>query len=342
MDEPRIAFSIVPSRAHAFHSHPESPDRLLKIENLAQTALSHLLMEQSPDPDPLEHIQRVHPRSYIEAIGHAAKEGPGFLDFGDTYVTPATYDAACDAAAALVGVTQAAMSGKHRGGIALIRPPGHHATFRRGMGFCIFNNVAIASRYAQSMGMKKIMIVDFDVHHGNGTQDVFEADPDVTLFFTHQVGIFPGTGALHEIGSEEGEGTVLNLPLPARAGDECFALIYDQLLPGVAARFQPDFIFVSAGFDAHWRDPLAQLQLSTKGYFNICRTLVRLADEYTQGKIVFALEGGYHPVALAEGITGIIHALSGRPEPKSSLGPAPYFEPGIHSLVAEAASIHEL
>ena len=342
MAESKTAFSIVPSRAHILHSHPESPDRLREIEKLLRTSLSSLVSEQTADPAPLEHIRKVHPTSYIESIRQASKEGPGFLDFGDTYITPATFDAACKAAAALLGVTRAALSEDHRGGIALIRPPGHHATSTQGMGFCIFNNVAIATRYSQSMGMEKVMIVDFDVHHGNGTQALFDDDPDVFLFSTHQWGIFPGTGSLREIGRKGGEGSVLNIPLPARAGDESFALIYDRLLPAAIERFKPDFIFVSAGFDAHWRDPLAQLQLSTSGFFSMSQTLCRLADEYAHGRIVFVLEGGYHPIALAEGVTAIIHALSGRPEPKSTLGPAPYFEPGIESLVAETASIHEL
>jgi acetoin utilization deacetylase AcuC-like enzyme len=210
------------------------------------------------------------------------------------------------------------------------------------MGFCLFNNIAIAARRAQARGLERVMIVDFDVHHGNGTQDAFYADPSVLYISSHQWGIYPGTGRAEETGIGGGKGFNLNIPLPAGAGDAAFDHIADEIIAPAAARFAPQMILVSAGFDAHWADPLASLQLSTTGYFRLARALVALADELCAGRLVFTLEGGYHTGALADSVCAVLHALLGDDSAPDPLGPARHSEPDVRALLQRVKAIHGL
>jgi acetoin utilization deacetylase AcuC-like enzyme len=184
--------------------------------------------------------------------------------------------------------------------------------------------------------------IDFDVHHGNGTQDIFNADPNVLFLSSHQSGIFPGTGHLHEVGIDEGEGTIVNIPLPPRAGDQAFLKIYDHILIPLANRFQPEIILVSAGFDAHWSDPLASLLLTKEGYYQIAQSLNSLAESLCDGRIMFVLEGGYDPKTLFDCVTTVLSAVAGDPMTNYDEDLAPYSEVSIDTLIDQVMAIHKI
>jgi acetoin utilization deacetylase AcuC-like enzyme len=238
------------------------------------------------------------------------------------------------AAGGVIDLALAVTRGDLQGGLAPVRPPGHHATREQAMGFCVFSNVALAARAAiEGGGMSRVAVVDFDVHHGNGTQDILEEDPNVLFISTHQYPHYPGTGSLRETGRGAGAGATLNIPLPAGVGDEGFHQIYERVVLPALRWFQPELILVSAGFDAHWRDPLAGLRLSLAGYAWICEQLVTRAEELCAGRIVLVLEGGYDLEVLAQGMANAARALLGHPAAPDVVGPASGDETGIEDLL---------
>jgi len=322
--------------------HPECPERLDSLsEWLArETGAERLRVESRPVST--EQLHRVHSPSYVSALAAACLQGPGYIDPAPTYVTPDSYEAALLAAGGTIGVLDAILDGSAHAGFAVVRPPGHHATPDRAMGFCLLNNVAIAARHAQSRGFPRVAVFDFDVHHGNGSQAVFEADPDVLYISTHQEGIYPLTGWPEEIGVGAGNGTVINIPLPTGTGDKGLLRVLDRIVIPAAARFRPDVILVSAGFDAHWHDPLAGLQMTTTGYGSVARGLLELANESCAGRILFTLEGGYDREVVAEGVLACLAVMSGRQSPLNRLGPALHSEPAIDDRIDRAIAIHSL
>jgi len=336
-----IAYTLVPSPMHTLEGHPENAVRFSGLGSIVDGPLGGRLIPLDPIPAETEALIAVHPTAYLEALRHACAQGPGYIDYAPTYVTSQSYECALDAAGGTLQVLQAIVSGKVERGFALVRPPGHHATATRAMGFCLLNNIAIAARWAQTARLRRVMIVDFDVHHGNGTQEIFEADPQVLYVSTHQEGIYPGTGFAHETGVGDGLGSVINIPLPPRAGDSNFLQVFRQIINPAGMRFGPDLILVSAGFDAHWRDPLAQLQLSCQGYHALTALLVSLSEQ-TSGKIMFVLEGGYDPEALAGGVEAVMGALAGNPPTPDPIGPAPFPEPDIGRLIGRIVETHNL
>jgi acetoin utilization deacetylase AcuC-like enzyme len=340
--DPVVSYVLVPSPAHELSTHPESASRFRDFTSVFQPPLARSLTLIEAEPAPVEAITAVHPSRYLKALREAVSRAPAYIDHAPTYVTPGSYQAAVLAAGGTLAVVEAVLSGVAQRGFALVRPPGHHATPTRAMGFCLLNNVAIAARRAQSQGLQRVMIVDFDVHHGNGTQEIFEADPHVLYLSTHQVGIYPGTGELRDTGLGPGKGTVVNLPLPANAGDDAFSVLEDQVISPLVERFAPDLLLVSAGFDAHWRDPMAGLQLSIRGFHRLAARLVSLAKEHCEGRIVCVLEGGYDPEVLASGVRAVVCALAEVPPPPDHLGPAPFPEPDITRVVEGALSVHGL
>jgi acetoin utilization deacetylase AcuC-like enzyme len=342
MDAPRLAYTRIPSPEHKIGMHPENPGRFQHFDRLEQGPYSDRMLRLQSEPAAREDVEAVHSGKYLQALEEACRQGPGFVDYGDTYVTPTSFEAAMDSAGGGMRVVQAVLDAEADMGFALNRPPGHHATETQAMGFCLLNNIAIAARYAQKKDVDKVMIIDYDVHHGNGTQDLFEADPNVLYLSTHQSGIYPGTGKLHEVGRGAGEGSLVNVPLPARTGDEGFELVVDRIMLPVAERFQPDLLLISAGFDAHWNDPLAGLQLTTSGFHALAASLKQIADAHCDCRIVFFLEGGYDPEALAFNIDAVLRALFNLPLTEDPLGPAPKKEPGIHTLVDEIREVHGL
>ncbi|MEW6569249.1 MAG: histone deacetylase [Chloroflexota bacterium] len=342
MIPPLIALTLVPSPEHNSSGHPENVERFQHFGRLQGAAFAERLLRLESQPAREEDLTTVHPAAYLHALQQAVARGPGYIDYAPTYVTQASYRAALDAAGGTLQVVEAVAAGRARSGFALVRPPGHHATPTEAMGFCLINNLAVATRRVQQLGFRRVMIADFDVHHGNGSQAVFERDPEVLFLSTHQSGIYPGSGDLNETGVGEGQGTVINIPLPAGAGDHAFAEIYDRIVGPAAERFAPQFLMVSAGFDAHWADPLAGLQLTCSGFYHLGRALADLAERLCDGRLVLVLEGGYDPEALASSVMAVLAALAGLPAPSDPVGPAPYPEPSVQGILHNVQAIHGL
>jgi acetoin utilization deacetylase AcuC-like enzyme len=328
---------------HDLRGHPENQQRLKTILRvLEESGMLSRLVSIPAIPVSLERLERVHSPQYVEQVQRLAQRGGGHLDM-DTYVRSSSYEAALMAAGGLVEATRAVLDGEVDNAFGLVRPPGHHALRNRGMGFCLFNNVAVAARYALAeRGLERVLIVDFDVHHGNGTQDEFEADPAVLYVSTHQYPHYPGTGYFSETGRGAGMGSIVNVPLSGGVGDSGFARIFHEVVGPAAWRFQPQLILVSAGYDAHWDDPLASLQLSIGGYTAIAQLLKDLAQELCGGRLVFTLEGGYHLQALAYSILNTFAVLLGDPEWKlvDPLGPSPGRERPVDEIVARVQQVH--
>ena len=328
---------------HNLASHPENASRLERVlsalEEHGILARSQLL---EPVPATIEALQRVHTPDLIDRVRRLAETGGGYTD-PDTYVSSRSFDAALAAAGGTVRATEAVLAGEVANGFALVRPPGHHATATRAMGFCLFNNVAVAARAALAGGKaKRVLIVDFDVHHGNGTQDAFDSDPAVFYTSTHQYPHYPGTGNWDEIGLGQGERTSLNIPLPAGVGDAGYGRIFAELVWPAAQRFDPDLMLISAGYDAHWSDPLAQMNLSLAGYAWLQNELVQMAKHLCSGRIVFALEGGYQLDVVACGVLNAFYAMMGDDTIADPLGPSPYPERPVEALVARLREVHGL
>ena len=290
--------------------HPERPERLSHLlETLQATELWGQLRQYAPAPADPAWLARVHTPAHIERIRQACQRGPGELD-PDTPVCPASWGAALRAVGAGLEACDRVMSGELHNAFCAVRPPGHHAESNRAMGFCLFNNVAVAARYLQvKHGIRKVLIVDFDVHHGNGTQEIFYSDPTVLYFSVHQYPLFPGTGAMEETGAGPGKGLTINVPLGAGAGDFPFMDAFDLELAPNVNRFMPEFILVSAGFDAHIGDPLAGMRLTDSGFSAITQTIKGLAKQCCQGRIVSFLEGGYNLRALASSVQAHLQVL---------------------------------
>ena len=316
----RIGFLFHPSAlAHdAGAGHPERPERLEAIcAHLKRTSCWEALAHRSPSPATREALALVHPSSYISLIERACRGGPTALD-PDTVASPGSWEAVLRAAGAVTQAIDEVVGGALDSAFCAVRPPGHHALADRAMGFCLFNNVAIGARHAQRRhGLSRILIVDWDVHHGNGTQAIFEDDPSVLYFSTHQFPFYPGTGARGETGRGAGAGFTLNVPLPAGAGDAGVLRAFEEGLAPKAAEFAPELVLISAGFDAHRDDPLAQLALTEAGYAALTRIVRGIADSSAHGRIVSVLEGGYDLPALAASVEAHLCALlASNPEGK--------------------------
>jgi len=288
--------------------HPESPARLEVILNALEGEQFSTIEKLEAPKATREQLLRVHSAEHVERIfQHASLNESIHLD-ADTVMSAGSLEAALHAAGAVCAAVDAVLAEKFMRAFCAVRPPGHHATHRQAMGFCLFNNIALGAAQALAVHkLQRIAIVDFDVHHGNGTQDIFWNEPRVLFASTHQSPLYPGTGTSDEIGS----GNILNAPLPSAAGSEEFRAAFESIILPRLNQFQPQLVLISTGFDAHRLDPLANLNLETEDYAWVTRKLVEIADQHACGRIVSTLEGGYNLAALKESVTAHVEAMMG-------------------------------
>lgn len=329
------ACTIVQSPGHLFPDHEEAPSRFQFLGEWDSKAYPVSFLD--PEPAGRETVLAVHSERMLRDFEAACRMGPGITDFAPTFVTPSTFAEAFLAAGATLACTRAVLERRARNAFAIVRPPGHHAEPEAAMGFCLLNNVAIAARDALERGLARLLIFDFDAHHGNGTQAVFWNEPRAAYFSTHQENIYPfRTGFMDE--APHARGRIVNLPLPPRAGDRAFARIASEVLTPLVEAFEPEMLFVSAGFDSHWDDPLAELGLSSAGYFALAQALIALAGRHCDGRLVFVLEGGYNPLNVASGVEATLSALTG--SPFAAQDPGPYREPEIGGRLEHLRKLH--
>jgi acetoin utilization deacetylase AcuC-like enzyme len=284
--------------------HAERPDRLVAVTSALRDAFPALEWRDAPRAS-RGQLLRVHAESLLATVLETQPATRIMLD-PDTALSPASAEAALRAAGAAVAAVDDVLRGDARRVFCAVRPPGHHATSDTATGFCLFNNLAVAAAQALSKhGLERVAIADFDVHHGNGTQAIFEAEPQVLVLSSHQLPLYPDTGRA----SERGVGNILNVPLSPGAGSAAFRVAWDEILLPALEAFRPQLLLVSAGFDAHWRDPLAQLQLDADDYAWVTRELVAIAERHAQGRVVSSLEGGYDLQALGECSVAHVRAL---------------------------------
>lgn len=328
------------------YQHPEHPGRIRAVWDVLQAngvidQMTNLIPGEAHRAD----LERVHSSDMIDTLTWiAGQEHPIMID-SDTYALPESYSIARLAAGSVVQLSNAVLTGQANNGLAVVRPPGHHATDQRSMGFCLLNNIAIAARHALTQeSVDRVLIVDYDVHHGNGTQDIFYDDPRVLFISVHQYGrmFYPGTGALRETGTGDGLGTTINVPLQQVCGDDGYRAIFDQIVRPAAERFKPQIMLVSAGFDAHYVDPLAMMRLSLAGYAAITRQLIQIAADVCDGKIAFVMEGGYDLKALSHGILNITYALLRQDKFSDPYGLPGGRQPDIQPVIDQVRQLHNL
>ncbi|MGL4649312.1 MAG: histone deacetylase family protein [Caldilineaceae bacterium] len=329
---------------HTREGHPENFRRLEKsLALLRQDGILDAMLEVPSNAAPVDALLKVHTPRYIERLQMSQMLGGGHLD-ADTYLNADSYQAALLAVGGVLNVVDTVLWGRADNGMALVRPPGHHALSYLGMGFCLLANVAIAARWAQTRhGVNRVLIIDFDVHHGNGTQEIFWSDPSVLFFSTHQFPFYPGSGAADELGDESGHGTTLNVPFPAYVGDRGYLEVFRRVLAPAARRFRPQLILLSAGYDAHWLDPLASMQLSVTGYGALMQELLALADELCHGRLVAVLEGGYNLDVLSHSVLSTLRVMSDDPRGVSDpFGPPRTEERDVSALIERLQRLHGL
>jgi acetoin utilization deacetylase AcuC-like enzyme len=293
-------------------THPESPARLTAVQGAIEEAAIHLeLLHLQPEEALLDTVGLLHSHDYIDLVRRECASGARRLSTGDTAISPESYTVALHGVGGVVAAVDAVMSGQAKNAFCAVRPPGHHASAERGMGFCIFNNVAIAARYAQQMhGVERVLIADWDVHHGNGTQDTFYRDGSVFFMSTHQHPLYPGTGMGDETGEGPGAGLTMNRPFPPGAGNaEIVGAFRDDLLPA-AREFRPDLTLISAGFDSRTGDRLGGLEVDDEGFRELTRVMLEIAHIGGGGRLVSVLEGGYTPSGLASAALAHLNELA--------------------------------
>jgi acetoin utilization deacetylase AcuC-like enzyme len=302
--------------------HPENPDRLKYIYSMLDTIDNSGIVYVTPRMATHEEIALVHDLNYIESI--ASTKGKERRLDPDTVASPGTYEASCMAAGGVLELADKLVTGEINSGFALVRPPGHHAERNRAMGFCIFNNIAVGARYLEKKHkLSRILIVDFDLHHGNGTQHSFYKDSKILYFSTHQYPYYPGTGWYEEVGEGEGKGYTVNVPLTYGMADSDYVYIFEELLRPLADAYKPEAVLVSAGFDTYYHDPLGGMKVTEDGFAAMTRILLNIADKHCGGKTLIALEGGYDLKGLASSVKAVVMEMKGSSVQTPEVGQSP-------------------
>ncbi len=318
--------------------HPESPMRIQFVHSIFAAGDDPDIRLVDPVPAEEDDVVLNHGRAYVEKVRRLC-DADSLVDLDpDTVCSPDSYRTAMLAAGSLIELTRLALEGSIHAGFAFVRPPGHHARKNEAMGFCIFNNVAVAARKAiASFGVEKVAIIDFDVHHGNGTQESFYSDAKVLYFSSHEYPFYPGTGSLSETGSGEGFGYTVNCPLRSGRNDGDFAAVYNYIMKPVIEEFEPGLILVSAGFDAHAMDPIGGMSVSSRGFAAITEIIQDAAHE-VGAPVVYTLEGGYNLNALKDSVEHVMSVLKGRPAP--AVAPVPF--PELENMIRTHAAMWDI
>ena len=291
--------------------HPEQPERIKSVlQTLKDRDYLPELLEETPEPAAREWIETVHDSKYVDRVELMCRKAYPTIDSPDTSISKDSFRAALLAAGSGLKAADLIRQGLVRRVFCLVRPPGHHAERNRAMGFCLFNNIAVVARYLQQKhGVQKILIVDWDVHHGNGTQQAFYEDNSVFYFSTHQSPHYPGSGGKEEIGRGPGKGFTRNVPLPAGSGDKAYLQAFEEILVPIAESFQPEFVLISAGFDPHRDDPLSGMKVTEKGFAGLTAIVRKIADRTADGRLISLLEGGYNLKALGNSAAAHVQEL---------------------------------
>lgn len=329
------------SHTHTLPGHPEHAGRLKAVlTRLDETGLRGQMQAVTAEAASEDALLRCHQADYLALLARTRDLEEAAMLGPDTYLVPESDTLARLAAGGTMAAATAILNGDATNGLVTARPPGHHATPRRGMGFCLLNNIAIAARHVQAThGLQRVAIVDFDVHHGNGTQDIFYDDGSVLFISSHQQPLYPGTGDFEEMGDGPGAGYTLNIPIMPGSGDATLTTFYRELVIPALDAFQPEMIFVSAGFDSHWRDPLAQTNLSLDGLATLTRLLYEAASGLCAGRILFVMEGGYDLEVLSHGVENVARCLLGQDEVSDPVGPASG-ERALDEAAVERMKVH--
>jgi acetoin utilization deacetylase AcuC-like enzyme len=321
--------------------HPESPNRLRVIHELIDREFSSLPLIP-PRPATESELALIHDPAYIQTVANTAGRRHSQLD-PDTGLSAKSFEIACLAVGGLLNAVDSILS-PHSSPLtphavfALVRPPGHHAEPGHGMGFCLFNNVAIAAQYAkEKYGLKRILIVDWDLHHGNGTQNAFYDDPGVLFFSSHQYPYYPGSGSSEQSGSGKGEGFTVNAPFPTGFGDAEYFSVYDRVIRPIALEYSPELVLVSAGFDPYIKDPLGGMKVTGAGFAALTALVRDIAEQTCQGRVLLTLEGGYDPDGLRDGVRAVLQTLNGQPSPEPMISPTA----NVDDVTARVISVHK-
>ncbi|MCB2209665.1 histone deacetylase [bacterium] len=325
---------------HFFPGHPETPRRLADLRGWLDDPPYPEIQWLDFSPATEAEVALVHSRSLLSALAAECEQGSHRFEPAPSYVTEDSLRAAFGAAGATLALSRRIIADGHGRGFAIVRPPGHHADSETSMGFCLLNNIAIAAADAVASGLSRVAIFDFDAHHGNGTEAIFYETPEVAYCSTHESGMYPGTGVTTS--SPHAPGRIINIPVPPFSGDSAFQIVLDEIVRPWLAAFQPEMLFVSAGYDCHFSDPLTSLSLDTTGIYSLSKQLVELADAYCDGKILFVLEGGYDPLALKDNLQASLAALSGNTNYPDHYGKGPDVNVNIKSELEQLRKAHKI
>lgn len=325
---------------HMYPGHPESPKRLTAIKAWLDDSPYPQMEWLNFQPANEGEVTLVHHQYVLDFIQQESSQGAHEFEPSPSYVTKTSYQDALGAVGATLRVSRKILEKGRGRGFAIVRPPGHHAEPDAPMGFCLLNNVAIAAADAVASGCSRVAIIDFDAHHGNGTQAAFWDSPEVGYFSSHEGGIYPGTGQVEY--APHARGRIINAPLPAFSGNSVFKALMDEIIEPWVSEFQPDMIFTSAGYDGHFSDPLTTLTLNTRGFFEITQQLGRLADVYCEGRMMYVLEGGYDTIALRDNIGASLAAMSGQNHFTDEFGEGPGSLSDAGDLIEEIKVFHKL